>query len=104
MCKQMTTLILALGMSLLIIPANAGTISYVLITNDADCGISTENTYTQTIDFGTGSPGAVINGVQFEAYNNAANGTLNFNREAASGGLSDHAATAVTTYPATWWT
>ncbi|MCP4453958.1 MAG: hypothetical protein GY809_21055, partial [Planctomycetes bacterium] len=86
----MTTLIVALGMSLMIISANAGTISYVLVTNDADCGISTENTYTHTLDFGTGSPGASINGVQFDAYNNAALGTLNFNREVASGSLSDH--------------
>ncbi|NQV31759.1 MAG: discoidin domain-containing protein, partial [Phycisphaeraceae bacterium] len=91
MCKKMTTLILALGMSLMILSANAGTISYVLITNDVDCGISPDNTYTHTLDFGTGSPGASINGVQFDAYNNAALGTLNFNREVASGSLSDHA-------------
>ncbi len=90
MCKKMTTLILALGMSLMIISANAGTISYVQITSDADCGISPDNTYTHTLDFGTGSPGALVNGVQFDAYNNAALGTLNFNREAESGSLSDH--------------
>jgi len=75
----------------LLTSVNAGQISYVLITNDADCGISTDNTYTHTIDFGTGTPGALINGVQFDAYNNAANGTLNFNRESASGLASDHA-------------
>jgi hypothetical protein len=46
------------------------------------------------LDFGTGSPGALINGVQFDAYNNAANGTLNFNREVATGLLSDHAGNA----------
>jgi hypothetical protein len=65
--------------------------SYVKITNDADCGISADNTYTHKLDFGQGSPGALINGVQFDAYNSAANGTLNFNREIASGLLSDHA-------------
>jgi hypothetical protein len=46
------------------------------------------------LDFGTGTPGALINGVQFDAYNAAANGTLNFNREATSGALSDHAGNA----------
>lgn len=70
--------------------ANAGTISYVKITGDADCGISADNTYTHTLDFGTGTPGALINGVQFDAYNAAANGTLNFNREVSSGLLSEH--------------
>jgi hypothetical protein len=42
------------------------------------------------LDFGTGTPGALINGVQFDAYNAAANGTLNFNRESASGLASEH--------------
>ncbi|MHC4519501.1 MAG: discoidin domain-containing protein, partial [Planctomycetota bacterium] len=74
--------------------ANAGTLSYVKITGDADCGISVENTYTHKLDFGTGSPGTLINGVQFDAYNNAANGTLNFSREVATGLLSDHAGNA----------
>jgi len=75
---------------LLTAPANAGEISYVQITNDADSGISADITYTHKLDFGTGSPGALINGVQFDAYNNAANGTLNFNRAASSGSLSEH--------------
>ena len=75
-------------------PANAGTISYVQITGDADSGISADNVYTHTIDFGRGTPGALINGVQFEAYTAAANGTLNFNRESSSGNASDHAGNA----------
>jgi hypothetical protein len=70
--------------------ANAGVISYVQITNDADSGISADKIYTHKLDFGQGTPGALINGVQFDAYNNAANGTLNFNREVFSGLLSDH--------------
>ncbi len=74
--------------------ADAGSISYVKITGDADCGISTDNTYTHKLDFGTGTPGALINGVQFDAYNAAANGTLNFNREVSSGYLYDHAGNA----------
>ena len=74
--------------------ADAGTITYVGITGDADCGISTDNTYTHKLDFGTGTPGALINGVQFDAYNNAANGTLNFNREAATGLISEHGGNA----------
>ena len=75
-------------------PAHAGTISYVQITGDGDCGIGADNTYTHTLDFGQGTPGALINGVQFDAYNAAANGTLNFNREVATGSLSDHAGNA----------
>jgi len=99
MCKKMTTRIrtvltlAAVAMAILGLmttSANAGLISYVQITNDADCGISTDKTYTHKLDFGTGSPGALINGVQFDAYNNAANGTLNFNREVFSGLLSEH--------------
>ena len=83
----------AVAMAILVLTAtsaNAGDISYVQVTNDADSGISADNTYTHKLDFGTGSPGALINGVQFDAYNNAANGTLNFNREVSSGNLSDH--------------
>ncbi|MCP4303842.1 MAG: hypothetical protein GY788_02970, partial [bacterium] len=68
--------------------------SYVGITGDEDCGITADNTYTHALDFGTGTPGALINGVQFEAYNAAASGTLNFNREAGSGALSDHGGNA----------
>ncbi|MCF7975590.1 MAG: discoidin domain-containing protein [Phycisphaerae bacterium] len=94
MCKKVSLLILVLGMSLTLPSANAGQISYVKITGDADCGISTDNTYTHTIDFGTGTPGALINGVQFDAYNAAANGTLNFNRASDSGGASEHAGNA----------
>jgi len=74
--------------------ANAGQISYVQVTNDSDCGISADNDYTHTLDFGTGTPGASINGVQFDAYNNAANGTLNFNREVSTGTLADHGGNA----------
>jgi len=83
----------AVAMAILVLTAtsaNAGDISYVQVTNDADSGISADNTYTHKLDFGTGSPGALINGVQFDAYNLAANGTLNFNREVFSGDLSDH--------------
>jgi len=68
--------------------------SYVAITGDEDCGIAADNTYTHALDFGTGTPGALINGVQFEAYNAGANGTLNFNREAVSGTLADHGGNA----------
>ncbi len=74
--------------------ASAGTISYVKITGDGDCGIAPENIYTHTLDFGQGTPGALINGVQFDAYNLAANGTLNFDRAVATGNLSDHAGNA----------
>lgn len=65
-------------------------ITFVAISNDADSGISTANTYTHTLDFGQGTPGALINGVQFNAYNLAASGTLNFSRTATTGTLADH--------------
>jgi hypothetical protein len=69
-------------------------ITFVKITNDADCGIRADKNYTHKLDFGRGTPGALINGVQFDAYNNATNGTLNFIRAASSGSLDDHAGNA----------
>jgi hypothetical protein len=63
---------------------------FLKITGDEDCGISTDNSYTHALDFGTGSPGALVNGVQFDAYNAAANGSLNFMRESSSGAASEH--------------
>ncbi len=83
-----------LGVLVLSLCAQAGTISFVQITDDADSGISTENIYTHTLDFGQGTPGALINGVQFNAYNLAADGTLNFNRTVATGTEADHAGNA----------
>lgn len=71
-------------------------ISFVKITNDADCDIRASKNYTHKLDFGQGTPGALINGVQFDAYNKAANGTLNFSRAASSGTLDDHAGNAST--------
>jgi len=66
-------------------------ITYVKVTNDADCDIRANKNYTHKLDFGQGTPGALINGVQFNAYNNAANGTLNFHRAISSGTFADHA-------------
>jgi hypothetical protein len=71
-------------------------ISFVKITNDADCDIRANKNYTHKLDFGLGTPGALINGVQFDAYNNAANGTLNFTRAASSGDINDHVGGAPT--------
>ncbi|MFT5122079.1 MAG: hypothetical protein ACI97B_000706 [Verrucomicrobiales bacterium] len=67
-----------------------GDLAYVPITSDADSGISTNVTYTHKLDFGQGDPGALINGVPFDAYTTAANGSLNFMRTVSSGGLADH--------------
>ena len=94
MCKKLAVSLWVLLVLSAFVSTNAGTISYVKITGDADSGISTENTYTHALDFGTGTPGALINGVQFDAYNLAANGTLNFNREVSTGILYDHAGNA----------
>ncbi|MDD2600416.1 MAG: Ig-like domain-containing protein [Kiritimatiellae bacterium] len=66
-------------------------VMYVKITNDANCDITVFKNYTHKLDFGQGAPGALINGVQFNAYNKAASGTLNFSRSATSGTLEDHA-------------
>ncbi len=50
-------------------PAGTGAagITYHPITGDADCGISDTTTYTHAVDFGSDSPRALINGVQFQA-------------------------------------
>ncbi|NLF07317.1 MAG: PEP-CTERM sorting domain-containing protein [Pirellulaceae bacterium] len=46
--------------------AQAGTVSIVDITGDADCGISSTKTYTHTFDFGrTDQVPATVNGVLF---------------------------------------
>jgi len=69
-------------------------IRYVPITGDADSGISTNHFYTHLLDFGLGTPGALVNGVQFHSYDNAANGTLNFNRTITTGQISHHSGLA----------
>ena len=69
----------------LITGSASASISFVQITGDADSNISTDNIYTHTLDFGTGTPGATINGLTFDAYNAGANGTLNFTRTVSSG-------------------
>jgi hypothetical protein len=71
-------------------------ISFVKITNDADCDIRANKNYTHKLDFGQGTPGALINGVQFDAYNKGTNSFLNFTRAASSGSLDDHAGNAST--------
>lgn len=75
-------------------------ISYVKVTNDADCDIRAFKTYTHKLDFGQGTPGALINGVQFDAYNTAANGTLNFINQVSSGTVADHSGNGVNDAPA----
>lgn len=56
--------------------ADAGVISYVLVTDDADSGISATNDYTHTIDFESNSGGvtATVNGVVFNSL--AGNGVV----------------------------
>jgi len=69
--------------------AHAAVISFVKVTNDADCGISTANTYTHTIDFEQSATGktATINGVAFTSLsgNNAT-----FTRTVANGNATNH--------------
>lgn len=65
-------------------------IAFVKITGDADCGVLASKTYTHKLDFGTGTPGALINGVQFDAYNKATNSFFNFSCGVSSGTGDDH--------------
>ncbi|MES2470449.1 MAG: PEP-CTERM sorting domain-containing protein [Verrucomicrobiota bacterium] len=87
---RVPSLLLTLGVLNLATAASHAAINYVQITGDADSGIASSNTYTHALDFGTGSPGALINGVQFSAYPNSANGTLNFLRTVSSGSENDN--------------
>ena len=64
--------------------------SFVRITGDADCGIASHKVYTHKLDFGEGAPGALINGVQFDSYNVASNGMLNFTRSINTGDPGSH--------------
>ena len=48
--------------------AQAGVISYTKVTNDADSGISSDNTYTHALDFQRRGTGASINGVDFTSW------------------------------------
>ena len=74
--------------------AKAGTISYQAITNDADSGISSSNTYTHAGDLGNANALATVNGVAFatnpanftETYNGSNGGSPN---NAPGGGLGD---------------
>ena len=63
----------------------APSITVVPMSNDTDCDISASKQYTHKLDLGAGTPGALINGVQFNAYNVASNGTLNFSYAFSSG-------------------
>ena len=69
--------------------AQADTLSYFPVTDDASSGISSSKTYTHAVDFGSGTPGANINGVQFTA---ATTGTLpaNVQYDVTSGGRNDN--------------
>ncbi len=92
-----TSSIAAVGILGLSAMSASAAISYVQVTNDADSGISTANTYTHTLDFGTlTTGGATVNGVVFSAYNLGANGTLNFNRTVANGTLNHNAGAGIT--------
>ena len=73
------------GSSLLPFSTPAAAITVVPISNDTDCDISSGKEYTHTLDFGNLTPGALINDVQFSAYNDAANGSLNFSYAVSSG-------------------
>ena len=74
---------------------DAGTISYIKVTNDADSGIYATDSYTHALDFDTSTTGVTINGVPFAGYKNSNNGTLNFSRTAANGTLNEHNGTGI---------
>jgi len=64
--------------------------TFVHITGDADCDIASHKMYTHKLDFGNGTPGALVNGVQFDPYNVYSNGTLNFTYAINSGSIASH--------------
>ena len=71
------------------------TISYVLVTNDADSNISSSNTYTHAIDFSNSTSGAAtINGV---AFTGATGNTGNFTRTVANGGATNNPGEGIVT-------
>ena len=72
----------------------SATIPYSLVTNDADSGISSSNTYTHAIDFNASGGGATINGVVFTA---ATGNTGNFTRTVANGSVNNHNGTGEVT-------
>lgn len=55
-------------------------VTYHKITNNADIGISSTNTYTHKIDFAQTAPATAttVNGVTFDFFNSASDGTFNF--------------------------
>ena len=69
-------------------------IDKALVTNDADSGISSSNTYTHAIDFNNSGGGATINGVVFTA---ATGNTGNFTRTVANGSINNHNGTGEVT-------
>ena len=75
--------------------AQAGDISYTKVTNDADSGISSANTYTHAIDFSNSTSGAAsINGVVFTG---ATGNTPGFTRTVANGGAANNSGSGVVT-------
>ena len=71
----------------------SATITYVRVTDDADSGISSSNTYTHAIDFNQSAGGApTINGVVFTA---ATGNTTGFTRIVANGSINNHNGTGV---------
>ncbi len=78
--------------------AAPGKIRFLPITGDADSGISTEKTYTHTLDPGTG-PLATVNGVPFTRITaNPASYPANFNYEPSSN-RRDHSGNSNTGVP-----
>ena len=61
-------------------------IACVPISNDADCDIRASKDYTHKLDFGAGSPGALINGVQFDRHTSGASISSNFSYAVSSPG------------------
>jgi autotransporter-associated beta strand protein len=55
------------GIAVTAAPLVHGQISYLPITGDTDCEIDSVKVYTHAVDFGSGTPRALINGVQFQA-------------------------------------
>lgn len=65
--RMITSVAALFGIALAAAPLVHGQISYLPITGDTDSEIDSAKVYTHAVDFGTGNPRALINGVQFQA-------------------------------------
>jgi hypothetical protein len=77
-----------------LLPVKAANITFLPISGDADCGLSSGNNYTHAIDFGSNNPRATVNGVVFQPSFNGKLGTSATIGTGSTNILTDHAGNA----------